>query len=115
MKRNLLFVLLCMFLTINGYCNIVHLSAKHDDPISKGNGHRAPIMVPNVNQEGHTFVINQSFCDDVVVNILNEESIVYTVIVPAGTNQIILPDSLQGNYEFDLIHGNYCFYGDIIL
>jgi hypothetical protein len=115
MKTKLLFVLFCIFLSTNGYCDQVHLSVKSNNQTTNGNGHRSPIIIPNVNQEGHTFVINQSFSDDVVVNVLNGESIVYTVMVPAGTNQIILPDSLQGNYEFDLIHGSYCFYGDILL
>lgn len=32
-----------------------------------------------------------------------------------STNQIQLSESLQGDYEFDLVCRNYCFYSDITL
>ena len=41
--------------------------------------------------------------------------VVYTIVIPAGTISWVLPATLTGEYEFQLISGNYCFWGMITL
>jgi len=41
--------------------------------------------------------------------------VVYTIVIPTGTTSWVLPASLSGEYELQLISGNYCFWGMITL
>ena len=36
-------------------------------------------------------------------------------VLPAGTNTVVLPATLSGNYEVRLIWGNWYFFGQISL
>jgi hypothetical protein len=115
-KKIILLILAGIFAFANGYCAQVDLNARplNGDPEGGNSPTRSPILIPTVDQEDHTFYLEQ-YSQDMIVQILSGGVIVYSVIVPAGTTQIQLPESLQGDYEFDLIRGNYCFYGDITL
>jgi hypothetical protein len=39
----------------------------------------------------------------------------YETIIPENTSTITLPLNLSGEYELQIIRGNYCFYGPVEL
>ena len=117
MKRVILLVFLAVIAFATGNSAQLNLKTKtlNGDPGGGIGPRRSPVFVPIVNQEGHTIYLEQCNYQDIIIQILNGEEVVYSVIVPVGTNQIQLPESLQDDYEFDLICDNYCFYDNVTL
>lgn len=55
-------------------------------------------------------------CDGCTLNIVDENDVVvYTLVIPAGTTSLVLPSTLLGEYELQIICGYYLFYGKIDL
>ena len=80
------------------------------DPYEKG-----PVLVPSVSLEGHTLYFATS-CDGCILRLLDEnDAVVYSTIIPTDTTSLVLPSYLSGEYEIQIIQGNLCFYGYIIL
>ena len=53
---------------------------------------------------------------DYVLYIKDEyETVVYSTVVTSATTEVVLPSTLSGDYEIDLIWGNWCFWGYIEL
>ena len=85
-----------------------------DLPIMHGPG-RGPIEVPLVYIEDNTltFEINHP---DYVLTIKDEDGdVVYTTTVFATDTEVILPSTLSGDYEINLVMGNWLFMGWINL
>jgi len=78
---------------------------------------RSPIRVPSASIDDHTFYINVSHPDYVLqlVDPEDEQNVVYEVLMPTGTNSVVLPSSLVGEYVIQLIWGNWRFWGYIEL
>ena len=83
---------------------------------SLGHGHpKSPIEPPTVYIENDTLMFEADH-PEYVLNIKDEENeVVYTTSVYSSITQIILPSSLSGNYEIELIMGNWKFTGYITL
>ena len=80
------------------------------EPFKKG-----PILVPSVFLDGHTLYFATS-CDGCTLRLLDENDVVvYSTVIPTGTTSLVLPSYLSGEYEIQIIHGNYCFWGYIYL
>ena len=83
---------------------------KPDGPIK-----RSPIRIPAINIDDHTIYFVTS-CDGCTLRLINEENdIVVDMIVPEKSSSINLPSFLFGEYEIQIVRGNYCFYGYINL
>ncbi len=98
----------------NGDEIILHTSII--DP-TKDNGpiRRSPIHVPSISIDDHTLFFNSS-CDGCTLRLYNEEGdLVVNLIIPDNSSTISLPSFLTGEYEIQIIRGNYCFYGYIKL
>lgn len=98
----------------NGDEIILHTSII--DP-TKDNGpiRRSPIHVPSISIDDHTLLFNSS-CDGCTLRLYNEEGdLVVNLIIPDNSSTISLPSFLTGEYEIQIIRGNYCFYGYIKL
>ena len=55
-------------------------------------------------------------CDGCVLQLVDEnEDVVYTTIIPAGTTTLALPSDLEGTYELQIIDGDTLYYADIEL
>ncbi|WP_025883276.1 hypothetical protein [Segatella paludivivens] len=71
---------------------------------------RAPQVMPIVSVEGNTLFLNNSFFQDIVVQIQdNQGNIVYYVNVPYGINSIAIPTSVSdGEYQlfFENVNAN---------
>ena len=114
--------LLMLFLAVGGanlYANTqsnpLELEVRDIDnkPIHSGNP-RSPIEIPTVWQEGHVLEIEDPHAE-YVLNIVSGTTVVYSVVVPETVSLVVLPATLSGTYELQLIQGNLCFYGDIDL
>ncbi len=76
---------------------------------------KGPILVPSVSLDGHTLYFATS-CDGCTLRLLDENNIVvHSTVIPSGTTSLVLPSYLSGEYEIQIIQGNYYFWGYIIL
>ena len=114
--------LLMLFLVVGGanlYANIqgnpLELEVRDidDKPIHSGDP-KTPILIPTVWQDGYDLEIEAPHAE-YVLNIVSGTTVVYSVVVPETVSLVVLPATLSGTYELQLIQGNLCFYGDIDL
>lgn len=81
-----------------------------------GNGHpKSPIQPPTVYIEDYTlsFVADHP---DYILNIMDEDgAVVYSTVVYSTQTQVVLPSTLSGDYEIQLVMGNWLFSGWINL
>lgn len=76
---------------------------------------RTPAPAPVVYLENHTLSFN-AFEDDYAIQLLDEnEVVVFSNMIPAGTTSFLLPTTLEGEYQIQLIYGNFIFTGYIEL
>ena len=78
---------------------------------------RAPQAMPIVSVEGHTLFLNNSFFQDIVVEIQdNQGDVVYCVNVPYGINSIVIPATVEeGEYQLFLKTSTLIYEGTLIL
>lgn len=86
------------------------------DPTNDNDGpHKGPVQVPEVSLDDHTLYFFTP-CDGCTLNLVDENDVVvYTLVIPAGTTSLALPATLSGYFELQIIRGNYCFWGEITL
>lgn len=72
---------------------------------------KAPVRCPSASINGHTLYING--CDGCVMQLLDGDDIVYSAVIADGV--VELPEELTGNYELQVIRGDYCFWAEIEL
>lgn len=87
-----------------------------DDPM--GNDYpRSPIEAPSASIDDHTFYIDEVHPDYVfqLVDVDDEENVIYEVPMASGVNSIVIPSAYVGNYRVQLIWGYWCFWGYICL
>ena len=121
MKKKLLLAILSLLLfggvtsEVNAQGTQVSLEVKKvdDKPIHSGDP-KTPIEIPTVWQDGYDLEIEAPHAE-YVLNIVSGTTIVYSVAVPANVSLVVLPATLSGTYELQLIHDNLCFYGYIDL
>jgi hypothetical protein len=86
----------------------------HDKPL----GHptpKSPIQPPTVYIEDYVLTFTDGH-PDYVLNIKDEDGdVVYTNTVWSTDTEVILPSTLSGDYEIELIMGNWLFTGWIEL
>ena len=87
-----------------------------EDGMSVGHGHaKSPMRPPVVYIEDHTlsFVVDHP---DYELTIKDEDGeVVYTTTVFSTQTQVVLPSILSGDYEVNLVMGNWLFVGWINL
>ena len=123
MKRKLI-LLLSFFMGIAPLANVdvlaqpveVELQVCFEDPkVNQPSEPRSPILIPSVGLDGYTLLFYTP-CDGCTLRVVScDEVVEYTTVIPAGATSLTLPSYLSGNYELQIIRGNFCFYGDISL
>lgn len=118
MKRivALLFIV-CAFCTINVMASSqVITSGKIENPGSQhGGGQRGPVELPEVFQEGHTFVADAS-CYGLTLRIVQGDSVVFETIVSEDDGgEVVVPEYITGYYELQVLDGYYIYYGYVML
>ena len=76
---------------------------------------RSPVKAPTLSLDDHTLYFITS-CDGCTLQLLNEAGDVeYSIVIPENTSTITLPSSFSGEYELQIVRGQYCFFGLIEL
>lgn len=103
-------------LQVNASVREVQLQVRIDDPSDdQPAGPRTPILIPEVGIEDYTLYFDTP-CDGCILRVVNEVGVVeFTTVIPNDADELVLPSFLSGDYELQIIQGNYCFYGDISL
>ena len=116
-----LLTLLCI-LTMPAFMNAVspHLGlpipfqSGRIKPTKPGNP-KSPVLAPTVYIDGNVLTF-ETPCDGCVLQLVDEDDdVVYTTIIPAGTTTLVLPADLEGTFELQIIRDNWLFYADINL
>ena len=92
----------------------VTLNVGYQDPtLSQTNPQKGPVLVPEVSIDDYTLTFDAS-CLGCGLRLFDEDGVlVYSTIITSNT--LVLPAYLSGDYELQIIRGNFCFYGDISL
>ena len=69
---------------------------------------RAPIRRPTIGYDGNTLYLYGQF-GDLTLQLLNNGVEEYTTVVPAGANEVALPNYKPGIYELQMNDGRYIY------
>lgn len=76
---------------------------------------KSPVVAPTVYIDGNVLTF-ETPCDGCVLQLVDEDDdVVYTIVIPAGTTTLVLPATLEGTFELQIIDGEWMFYADIEL
>lgn len=131
MDSKKLILCLCMFVatasmasatSFENFCmpnDSIHTSIdfgiRYVDPTIPKDGPKSPVMPPSVSIDGHTLYL-YSGCAGATLQVVNDlDEVVYTTEIPDFIEEIELPDTLVGEYELQILRGNFCFYATIDL
>lgn len=121
MKR--LTVLLFMFLLVGSsfaddpinYEEIPLQVSLVDPALNQGPIRRSPVHAPSIGIDGYTLYFITP-CDGCTLRLINEDGeMVLNMIIPENSSTIPLPSFLFGEYEIQIVRGNFCFSGYIYL
>ena len=85
-----------------------------EQPISHGHP-RSPEETPIVYIDAYTLLFEANH-PDYVLNIKDEDGdVVYSTVVYSAQTQVVLPSTLSGDYQIELVVGNLLFKGWIVL
>ena len=118
-KKSIIISLLAAMLSL---CNVSAYAApegvdlQYVDPDNGDEGfHKSPITIPDISLENHTLYFYTP-CDGCTLRLLDEnENVVFSTVITTGATSLVLPSTLSGEYEIQIIQGNICFYGYIDL
>lgn len=115
-KYSVLLIALMFMAHVSSYAALEFIKFDYGiyDPTSVGPGtNRGPVLTPEVSIDGYTLFFDTP-CDGCLLRIVSEDDEVEYITVISGTT-LVLPSYLSGDYELQIISGNYVFYGDISL
>ncbi len=76
---------------------------------------KSPVVAPTVYIDGYALMFDTP-CDGCTLQLVDEnDDVVYSIIIPAGTTMLYLPSDLEGTFELQIIDGEWLFYGEIEL
>lgn len=94
----------------------VVLQGSYFDPYGTlGERPRNPIDPPVVYLEDYTLTFEVDHPEYVLYIKDEDEVVVYSTVVTSATTEVVLPSTLSGDYEIDLIMGDWFFSGWIYL
>lgn len=116
MKKIMLITLLLIGWGISSFGSPVEIPMQIINKSASGSG---PTYSPPrpwcIAQDDYTLTM-PAFEDDFTLELLDEDGVVvYSVYVPAGTTQIVLPSTLSGDFELRLLADTYYYRGYISL
>lgn len=117
MKKLLLFLFgAFIFSTSVSAQELVPLTVSIIDEQPGTNGFpRTPITAPIVYIDDYTLLFEANH-PDYVLNIKDEDGdVVYSTVVSSTQTQVVLPSTLSGDYQIELVVGNLLFKGWIVL
>lgn len=75
---------------------------------------KAPMRMPIIYLEGYTLSLS-SFHPEYIINIVQDDVVVYSSLIPEGVTEYDLPSYLEGEYLIQFVSESNCFTGYIIL
>jgi len=117
MKKLLLMIVGAFMLSTSLFAKeVIPFSVHYEDDLPGGNDQpRSPIEVPLVYIEDYTLSF-EFYHPDYTLIIKDEDgTVVYTTTVFSTDIEVILPSTLSGDYEVNLVMGNWLFTGWISL
>lgn len=123
MKKKRFLIVSCLaallsFTSVNVYADPegILLHVGYVDPDYGNEGlNKSPVFVPEISLDGHTIIFDTP-CDGCMIRLVDRnDNVVYSTVIPTGTTSLVLPSSLSGEYEIQIIQGNLCFWGYIDL
>ena len=117
MKKLLLVIASAFMISTNSLGQqLVPLSVHYDETMPIGHGHGKPsIEVPKVYIEDYTLSFGVNHPEYILIIKDEDDNVVYTTTVYSTQTDVILPSTLSGNYEINLVMGNWLFTGWINL
>lgn len=86
------------------------------DPSSIGHQPpKSPINPPTVYINDYTLTFATSHPEYVLYIKDENETVVYSTVVASAATEVVLPSTLSGYYEIDLVMNEWCFWGYINL
>lgn len=95
-------VLISDYITL--YLNCRYINPKDASPAIG----RAPKKAPTIGQKGNVIYLYGQF-GGLTLDLLSGGTQVYSALVPAGADEIVLPDDLSGIYELQLNDGSFVY------
>jgi len=117
MKKLLLMIVGAFLLSTSLWAaDVIPFTVHYEDDQPAGNGNpRTPIEVPLVYIEDYTLSFETNH-PDYILTLKDEDGyVVYTTTVFSTDIEVILPSTLSGDYEVNLVMGNWLFTGWINL
>ena len=118
MKKLLLFLFSAFFLSTSLSAQVlVPLTVcieENEQPIGDGNP-KTPVIVPKVYIDDYTLLFETNHPEYVLYIKDENDNVVYSTVISSIQTQVVLPSTLSGNYEINLVMGNWLFTGWINL
>ncbi len=94
----------------------IHLEVRYFDPSMTSNQDpRGPIDPPLVYLEDYTLTFEVDHPEYVLYIKDEDDAVVYSTVVSTTVTEVVLPSYLSGDYEIDLVMGDWMFTGWINL
>lgn len=111
--KTFLTMLLLALVTLTTSAERVNLQAgKIGQPGGFGGIPKSPVQVPVVDLDDHTLYFTTSCVGD-TLQLVQNGVVVYSTVI--ASDEVELPATLEGDYELQIIHNEWLFYGDIEL
>lgn len=94
----------------------IPLSVGNDDntPTMPG-GNKGPVLPWYITQDGNVLTMSATPCNYTLTLYDEDDELVYSTFLPAGTTLIVLPATLSGTFEIRFEADTYYYYGYINL
>lgn len=78
-------------------------------------GHSKTVVhTPSIYQDGYKFILSSSH-PEYIINIVQDDEIVYSSVIPAGVTEFEIPSYISGECVIQFVKGRFCFWGEISL
>lgn len=108
-------MLFCLSNVVNAECNGNVIMTHQIKGTSHSGYPKSPILTWYIDITGHVITMTETPCDYTLCLYDEDGVVVYSVFVPAGTTQVVLPNTLSGDYELRFETDTYYYYGFIHL
>ena len=94
----------------------IPLHVEYEDPDNGDDGlHKGSVPIPSISLDDYSLIFN-TLCDGYTLRLLDEDGVVvYSIVIPTGTTSLVLPSTLSGDYQIELVMGYWLFTGWINL
>lgn len=117
MKKILLLSLFALFMSTSAMAwDLIPLSVNYDDEQPGTNGQpKTPMLAPTVYIDDYTLLFEVDHPEYVLYIKDEDDNVVYSTVVNSTQTQVVLPSTLSGNYQIELVMDYWLFTGWINL